>query len=442
VGRRDTRSQGLKARRDALSRKTTRPPKPPKQPKQPKQPKPPRQPLSLRFKLIATVIVVTVLGGAAEWIARDMGLQIPSLRRENNNQIIMIPHPTRLWGMAEGVKENAGAKATINKLGLRGEIPTQPRQAGEQRVMIFGDSTFFGHGVEDDETLSVLLEDILQEQGIEATVINAAVPGYSTEQVRLLLDDVGWDLEPTLLIMGCLWSDNNWDFFRDRDLLRTQGKFHDNPLASSHFYQLLSGKIDQLKGGEGARIVTWTRTSEWPSTGKRRVSLQRYAENLDAITQEAARRGAGMMLLRPVNVEGVEEIPFDGGYSWDPYTETQLQMGAFHSIPVVSLLPPFQATFKQLQSDPATAKGARRSLFLDRMHPTPLGHKLIAEAIAEHLQLSGWPDNPLQSQSDADFPMDQLPPDEWRQRKEEVGKQLSPFQGMFETRERTRPGPR
>jgi len=391
----------------------------------------------MRFKLIATVLVVSVLVGGGETVARYMGPQIPKLKGDNNNQVIMVSHPSRLWGMAPGVKNNAGVFSTINEKGLRGELPAGPRATGEQRILILGDSTFFGHGVEDDETLGAALEGMLQEQGQTVMVLNGAIPGYSTEQVRLLLEEDGWDLDPTLLIVGCLWSDNNWDVFRDRDLLRTQNQFQNHPLSKSHFYRMLAGWIDRLRGGEGARIITWTRESSWPTEGQRRVSLRRYAENLDAIATEAARREIGVLFVRPVNVEVVSEQQFTGGFSWDPYIESQRRIAAFHDIPVVSAFEPFRDAYAQLKVDPQTADAPMDALFLDRMHPTPFGLSLLATAVAERLGRLNWPDNPLVGRADGDFVLDDLPRDTWEQPKSEVGKQLSPFQGMFEEGGRT-----
>ncbi len=421
-------SQGLRARRKALlsassgsqgaaNRKGDRPA---------------RAPTSLRFKVIATLSVLSVLGGVAEGVSRYMGPQIPKLKGDNNNQVIMVSHPTRLWGMAPGVKNNAGVFSTINEKGLRGQLPEAAREDGQERILILGDSTFFGHGVEDDETLGAALERILQEEGHSVMVINGAIPGYSTEQVRLLLEEDGWDLDPTLLIVGCLWSDNNWDVFRDRDLLRTQNKFQNNPLSRSHFYRLLSGWIDRVRGGDGARIITWTRESEWPTVGQRRVSLQRYAENLDAIARQAAQRDIGVMFIRPVNVEVVSEKHFTGGFSWDPYIESQRRVAAFHDIPVVSAFPPFRDAYERFKNAPETADKPMKELFLDRMHPTAFGLSLLASTVAERLESLSWPDNHLIGRTDGDFGLGGLPPDTWEQPRSEVGKQLSPFQGMFE----------
>jgi lysophospholipase L1-like esterase len=399
-------------------------------PKRSERPK--RKPRSLWFKLLAAALVLVVTGTLSEVLARKMNLQTPNLRGNNNNEVIMVAHPTRLWGMVSGNKNNAGARATINALGLRGTLPVPGDPPDQARVLILGDSTFFGHGVEDDETLSVRLQERLRSAGVGARVLNGAVPGYSTEQARLLLDEIGWDLEPTLLVVGCLWSDNNWDLFRDRDLLRTQGQFNNNPLAHSHYYPLLAGWIDRLRGGDGARIVTWTRNSEWPTVGVRRVSLLRYAENLDAMARAASRRGIGMVLMRPVNVEVVEDLKLDGGFSWDPYVKLQEQMAAFHGIPIVSLQPSFGEAFARLKADPLTADTARTSLFLDRMHPTPFGQDLIAQTLADALMTAGWPDDLLLGRTEGHFPFEDMRSDAWFQPKGEVGKQLSPFQGLFE----------
>ncbi|MDP6932652.1 MAG: hypothetical protein QGG40_07025, partial [Myxococcota bacterium] len=287
----------------------------------------------------------------AELGARWVGPQLPSWRGADTKDVIMVGHSTRLWGMAEGVRNNAGATATINEAGLRGWLPEGPREEGEQRIMVLGDSTFFGHGVNDEETLQAVLEGRLQARGLNARVLNGGVPGYSTEQTRLVMEEVGWDMDPSLLVLGNLWSDNNWDLFRDKDLLRTARVFH-GPLARSSFYQLLAGFLDRLGGGDGAHIVTWTRTSEWPEEGVRRVSLRRYAENLDWLAREAARRGVGVLVLQPANVEVVGSNDPDSGFSWAPYFEAQRALASPPTSPTANTSPSTTVASNAVRSSP------------------------------------------------------------------------------------------
>lgn len=340
----------------------------------------------LRFRLAAALAVLLVVGLFAEGGARMVAPQVPSWRGQDTGTVIMVGHPTRLWGMGPGVRQNAGVPATITELGLRAPLPDGPRPPGRERVLILGDSTYFGHGVVDDETLGAQLQARLRADGVDVEVMNGGIPGYSSEQTRLLLDEVGWGLEPTLLVLGNLWSDNNFDHFRDQDLLRTHAAFAGNPLAKSSFFQILAGAMDRLRGGEGARIVTWTRDSAWPTEGVRRVPLRRYAENLDHMVREAAARGVGAVFFAPANA-GMSDgtIPYDT--AWKPYFEAQAAVAAHHGLPIVQALPPLAAA--------SAARGGAADLFVDEMHPSAVGFGILAGAVADTLRDAGWPQKRL-----------------------------------------------
>lgn len=342
----------------------------------------PRHRAPLGTRLVASTLVLLVVALVAEGVARLVAPEAPTWRGADTGAVVMVGHPTRLWGMGPGVRQNAGTIATIAPIGLRAPLPDGPRPAGRERVLVLGDSTYFGHGVADDATLEAHLQARLRGDGLDVEVLNGGVPGYSTEQTRLLLDEVGWGLEPTLLVLGNVWSDNNFDHFRDADLLRTSAAFARNPLARSAFFQLLAGAVDRLRGGEGAHLVTWTRRSAFPAEGVRRVPLRRYAENLDAMVRAAAARGVGVALLTPANV-GMVEGTAPRPTSWDPYFEAQAAVARHHGVPRIEALPALAA---------AAATGGAGALFIDDMHPSAAGHARIAEALADTLHAAGWPD--------------------------------------------------
>ena len=70
--------------------------------------------------------------------------------------------------------------------GLRTSGRTDIRRSGSHLVLVAGDSFAFGWGVEADQTLSARLQAALAARGVQAAVINAGVPGYSTDQEYLL----------------------------------------------------------------------------------------------------------------------------------------------------------------------------------------------------------------------------------------------------------------
>ena len=343
-----------------------------------------RQPrgLSLRFKLTAAAAMLTITLVALEGVARVVGPMIPAYNDgdASGESVLLNPHPTRLWWTAPGVKKSAGFTAHINALGLRGDLPADPKPEGLPRVMVLGDSSLFGHGVADDETYPAQLQANLLAAGRAVEVINGATPGYSTEQTQVMLDEIGWALKPDLLIIGNLWSDNNFDSFQDADLLHTQHAFS-GPLASSALYRLLATWADRAKGGRGAQIVRWTVDSQLPNEVGRRVPLARYAQNLEKMVQDATARGVGVVFLALTNTDRVSTNLT--GASWDPYFAAQREVATFHKVPVIDA----QSIFVGADlSDPS-------QLFVDTMHPSAQGHRLLASFTARRLIRDGWPDN-------------------------------------------------
>ena len=340
--------------------------------------------MRLRPPLLRAAAAALIFVGTAavlEGAARLAGAELPEWRSTGAGEGVMGAHPTRLWALSPGARANAGAIATINTLGLRGDPPVTPKPEGRLRVLVLGDSTFFGHGVADGATFPAQLQARLVGEGLDVEVLNGAVPGYSTEQTRIELDELGWALAPDLLVLGNLWSDNNVDSFRDADLLATARMRRENPLFESHAFRLLVRGIHALRGGESARFVTWTQGSRWPETGGRRVPLRRYAENLDAMVREAAARGIGAALMAPSNV-GMTRGKYAPGASWDPYFDAQRRVAAHHGIPLIETLPALRAA----------AGDAPRALYVDAMHPSAKGHAALAEAADTTLRAAGWPE--------------------------------------------------
>ncbi len=336
---------------------------------------------TLLFRVAAAGLVLLAALFVGEGFARGLGIVAPAWQARDPGDVIMIGHPTRLWGMGEGKRNNAGTVATINELGLRGDMPRLPRPVGRDRVVVVGDSSFFGHGVRDEDTPAVLVGLSLRARGLDVDTVNGAVPGYSTEQTRLLLDEVGWATEPTLLIVCNVWSDYNFDHFRDQDLIRTQALFGRGVLARSALFRLAAGWGDSLRGGDGAQVVTWSQHSSWPASGVRRVSPQRFAENLDAIARAAASRGVGVAFLRPTNRD-MARGDYAGADVRAPYFDAQAAVAAWHGVPLILTGPALEEAAATVGPD---------ALFLDDLHPSAAGNTVLAEAIAGGLMAAGWP---------------------------------------------------
>lgn len=343
---------------------------------------------SARFRAVASAVVLVLMFATLEALARLAGPEAP-VWRPSNVGMVMTGNPTRLWGLTEGTCQNGSVTATVNALGLRGAMPELPRPEGRQRILLVGDSSYFGHAIADDDTIAVRLGVALRADGVDVDVVNGAIPGYSTEQTRILLDEVGWDTQPTLLLIANLWSDNNADGFQDVDLLRTAQVYQNNPLAASALFRVVAGVVDRARGGSSGHLITWTKSSTWPEARARRVPVQDYARNLDAMVREARERGAGAAFISPAN-QGLVNGQYQNGAGWDPYFAAQAAVAAWHGLPVVSAV-------EALQADPAPLDDK----FVDQMHPSARGADDIARRVAEVLQGAGWPATPLTGREDA-----------------------------------------
>jgi lysophospholipase L1-like esterase len=93
----------------------------------------------------------------------------------------------------------------INDRGLRREENTPERKpAGTRRVLVLGDSLTFGIGVPNDELFTDQIERRLRAGGAPIDVLNAAVPGYSSDHHLVYLRGRAFDLEPdAILVVIC-----------------------------------------------------------------------------------------------------------------------------------------------------------------------------------------------------------------------------------------------
>ncbi len=97
----------------------------------------------------------------------------------------------------------AGASVHINELGFRGPPVAFDKPEGTSRIVVLGDSIVFGQGVDEEDTLSRLLEKKLEEgaPGIDWQVINAGVRAYNSANYRVLLKEKILPLKPDLLVL-------------------------------------------------------------------------------------------------------------------------------------------------------------------------------------------------------------------------------------------------
>jgi len=345
----------------------------------------------------------------AELWAQGKRPLLPGWHGPNQAAGLIDAHPTRLWGMSEavGVQNAEGSVASINALGFRGKMPEQPKPQGRLRVLSTGDSSFYGFGVNDSEVFTDYMEQSLLGSGQDVDVINTGVGGYTIAQHVLVMEEIGWDLEPDLLILANLWSDNTWDSFHDEDLLRSNRFAAANPLTRSALVKLIAawwGKDDPLEGG---RVIVWSASEGWPEGKIRRVPLSRWMSMHDELLQAAASRGIGAVFLKPTNSFLLGPEHAGPPPAWTPYFEAMDALAAHHHIPVVDVT----AVFKAAMDEGVAAT----DLLWDKMHPTAMGHRVLSDAILAALSAASWPKNRLLPSVEPydGLPLEDLPNPVW-----------------------------
>ena len=146
--------------------------------------------------------IVSVFGVAVA----EVGARVVS---QHFRQRVMTYDPIVGWRPIPGAQllEDAGNgsyQVSINSAGLRDiEYPVQA-VSSHSRMLILGDSLCFGYGgVSHPEIFSEILETHLQN----VDVINLGVPGFSTDQQHLYLQQVGLQYQPSVVLL-CLYQDD------------------------------------------------------------------------------------------------------------------------------------------------------------------------------------------------------------------------------------------
>lgn len=334
-------------------------------------------------KLLFSLVPVALLLAGGELAARALWQPEAGLE-DVDAGVQMVAHPTRIWGLQpDSTVRNFGVDVTVDGDGLR--VGAGPEDAAHT-WMVVGDSSFFGHGLAAPDTLHTHLASALAASGQPTRVLCGAVPGYSVLQTRRMLDDVGWARRPDLLVVGNLWSDNNFDRFTDVEWLADLDARTGRGVAllgRSRLVQWLSAALAPVRPveqGDPLGRISWIRDPT--ATGQRRVPVERYHAELDALFGEAAARGVGVVVVQPANryrvasKTGSEAVP----YTWDPYFAAQREVAAHRGVPVVDAAAALRVF--GLGGDAA---------FLDEMHPTGAANQAIALAVSTAALQAGWP---------------------------------------------------
>ena len=308
----------------------------------------------------------------------------------------MKGNPFLLWEYAPGQRTESDTDININSLGLRGPEPRIPKPDGVQRLLSTGDSSVYGFKVKDGGVFTDVAADRLGQQ-VEGWT--AAIPGYSTYQSLNMLEMRALKLQPDVLVIANLWSDNNFDTFVDKELLEDYDAFEQGAteavrglLGKSALFRTLDYHFRLAKNPtlsargqrKNARKTGWSVGGQNINSGKRRVDANDYATNLHRLIDVAHNHNAEaifVLLPHPFDLEeAAQKNP-----AWTLYRSIMRDVASSRGVPLVDMITAFQNTGL-----------GRQELFFDEgepgiqddLHPTELGHRIMGEALAAALQ--GW----------------------------------------------------
>lgn len=326
----------------------------------------------LIFTICTFVLTLCIIEGLARLFPLPK-LESPSVGMQ------LQAHPTRIWSMTPGTQKQFGSTVTIDNLGMRATDTTPD----SEKWLVLGDSSFFGHGLNDDGTLHHHLENALKTEGADIDVLCGSTPGYSTVQSLDFMDEIGWDLKPSVLVIGNLWSDNNFDHFQDAQWIAELNQPKNRSLRflrQSHTFiqltQLLRRDLLNASNPEANphAKISWVRDPF--ANGKRRVPLPLYIETLSTLLIEAKARNMAVVLIQPANRHRLDIV--DVEVTWDPYFKGQSAIANHFDVPIIDVAPTLRA-FGLSKTD----------AFLDDMHPTSQANFWIAQSIVDEWKQSG-----------------------------------------------------
>ena len=315
----------------------------------------------------------------------------------------MIADPHYLWKLEPNrLFESPNGNTQANAVGLRAKLlPTDAKSTDERRIILTGDSAVYGWGLPDGKTYGEQLEAELNAGmvGAKVSVINLGIPGYSTEQTLMLLDEVGWSYAPDLLLVHNIFSDCNIDAFQDREALRLANPensavyrtLHHSRLYCAAYMPLAHVRASFMQ--EPDRLLMPGRPAG-PNAAMAlekidqvldmsRVPLPDYLENLGRMRDGATAHHAAMV-LGPLAQEwdaGVWTLPGTPAPTagqvlpWHPYRTAQQRWAPAHDVDIIDIPAAY-----------AAAPGDHEDLFIDNVHPTEWGARVLTCAVATYLR--------------------------------------------------------
>lgn len=284
-----------------------------------------------------------------------------------------------------------GIPVRINSQGLRGPEVNLEKPPGTYRILNLGDSVVFGWGVRYEDTYGYWLQELLNQrygrEQVTYEIINAGVPGWNMQNILAYLETEGLDYQPDLILLNFTVVNDVYggsaleassepllDWLRDHTyfwpFLSVQYRLLEVRLGRQDAIPVLNPPVDAT-----AYFPTREDDPQWDVVW----------EPIRDMSAVAGERGSEFLLIVLPTAFQVK----DAAYSEVPQ-QVMGRHGREDGVEVLDLLPVFREACQE--APPGESCGPEgRYLWADMwMHPSALGHRLLAERLLDVLDEKGW----------------------------------------------------
>jgi len=193
----------------------------------------------------------------------------------------------------------------INSLGFRGAEFNLEKEQGVRRLVFLGDSTMFGMGLGEHETIPQRIAKSLEGKNPKGAVevVNLAVPGYTSFQGRKLAKLYFQTMKPDITVISYGFTDSmlieNTDKVIQGSIRKASSVFNslENYFGWSPIFQLLKNKFRPKPVESAKKIDSVSGNAKTSLTA--RVTPKEFTDNIMSIIKETRNAGGKCILVDP-----------------------------------------------------------------------------------------------------------------------------------------------
>ncbi len=306
-----------------------------------------------------------------------------------------------------GRHDNAefSASYSINALGLRNDAPVQVRIPGNRLTLVVGDSFTFGLGVNDDATF---VHQLNASHPPGTSFSNASMPGFSTDQQALLIEQRLLSLTPDRILLVVYLGNDLFDNLRPFPLQVSSAKPYF--AVTEKGLELRNHPVPKQRkppssGPEGLVAAVWGEDiAQWPwrtrleqqselfrvfsqqlllQSDYRAVLRTRFKPEtdlfqkiMDEIATACQKRGVKLVIVTLAGRSFVTDPGSVSAQYQELFRDQVVSYAKARQIEAIDVAGLMQASFKQQRKD---------WFYPNDGHLNPAGHKVVAELLQARL---------------------------------------------------------